>query len=189
MNLLHRWLCASDRWKSAVESQIMPWVLNGVDLGRNVLEVGPGPGLTTDVLRHRVEQLTCVEIHPAFAEALQRRTAGGNVTVRCEDATAMSLAAESFDSAVCFTMLHHVPSAELQDRLLREVRRVLRPGGVFVGRDSRYSRMFGLLHVFDTMTVVDPVTFPQRLEAAGFEDVHVDCRPEAFRFRARRPAT
>jgi ubiquinone/menaquinone biosynthesis C-methylase UbiE len=187
MNFLHRRICSSDGWRKTVESRIIPWVLDGIELGPNVLEVGPGPGVTTDLLRQRVQRLTCVEIHSGFAESLAKRTSGQNVTVLCEDATAMSLADAGFDSAVCFTMLHHVPTQALQDRLLTEVRRVLRPGGVFAGVDSRYSRFFGLLHVFDTMTVVDPATFPRRLEAAGFVDVRVDLKERAFRFRARRP--
>jgi ubiquinone/menaquinone biosynthesis C-methylase UbiE len=84
-------------------------------------------------------------------------------------------------------MLHHVSSVAKQDRLLREVARVLRPGGVFAGTDSLYSRSFRLLHLFDTMVVVDPVTFPARLRAAGFSEVHVDVmEPYAFQVRARK---
>lgn len=186
MNFLHRRLCRSQKWKCAVETYIVPWVLDGIDLGRDVLEIGPGPGLTTDVLRSRVARLTCVEIHRRFAADLTRRTSGSNVTVLCEDATRMSLPDASFDSAVSLTMLHHVPSAALQDRLLKEVARVLRPGGVFVGVDSVYSRSLRLLHVFDTMVLVDPATFPQRLRAAGFIDVRVDVNEYAFRFFGRR---
>src|SRR2546427_12384964 len=133
MNLLHRWLCRSKSWKSVVETHIVPWVLGEVDLGSNVLEIGPGPGVTTDLLRDRVKHLTCVEIDRGFAGALARRMAGSNVTVRCEDATAMSLASGAFDAAVSMTMLHHIPSPGLQDRLLKEVARVLRPGGGCVG--------------------------------------------------------
>lgn len=100
----------------------------------------------------------------------------------------MPLADRSFDAAVCFTMLHHVPSAALQDQLLREVARVLRPSGTFAGTDSLYSRSFRLLHLFDTMMPVDPDTFSPRLRAAGFEDVFVEVmKPYAFRFRARKP--
>ena len=131
--------------------------------------------------------LTSVEVDAGLADRLRRRTLGRNVTVRCEDATAMSLPDAVFDSAVCFTMLHHVASPRLQDRLLAEVARVLRPGGIFAGRDSRYSRSFRLLHLGDTMVVVDPGTFPDRLRAAGFERVQVDVDPDAFRFRARKP--
>jgi|SRR5712692_5838149 len=187
MNLVHRWLCRSARWKDTVEKYAMPWTLDKIDLGSNVLEVGPGPGVTTDLLRTRVEHLTCVEIDRALADSLARRMAGRNVTVLCEDASAMSIPAASFDGAVSFTMLHHVQSAALQDQLLTEVARVLRPGGVFAGSDSVYSTYLRLLHVFDTMVLVDPAGFPKRLEAAGFVDVQVDTNPYAFRFRAHKP--
>jgi SAM-dependent methyltransferase len=190
MNLAHRWLCRSGYWRKAVESYILPWVLDGLDIGANVLEVGPGPGVTTDLLRIRAERLTCVEIDRAFADSLSRRLSGQNVTVVHQDATAMSFADAQFDGALCFTMLHHVPSKTLQNRLLTEVARVLRPGGVFAGTDSLYSRSFRLLHLFDTMVVVDPSTFPERLSKAGFTDVQVDVlKPYAFRFRARKVMT
>jgi hypothetical protein len=39
-------------------------------------------------------------------------------------------------SAATFMMLHHVPTVEGQQRLLEEVVRVLRPGGLLVGADS-----------------------------------------------------
>jgi len=161
MNLAHRWLCRSTHWRKAVESRILPWALDGLDLGSHVLEVGPGPGLTTDVLRSRVPRLTCVEIDPRFAAALDRRHAGRNVRVVCEDATAMSFPDRTFDAAVCFTMLHHVPSPALQDRLLREVARVLRPGAVFAGVDSLYSRPFGLLHLFDGLPELSRIRMRQ----------------------------
>ncbi|MBV9340662.1 MAG: class I SAM-dependent methyltransferase [Acidobacteria bacterium] len=190
MNLAHRWLCRSAYWRDTVETYIFPWVLDGLDLlGTNLLEVGPGPGVTTDLLRHRVEHLTCVEIDCVFAAPLSRRMKGHNVTVVRQDATAMSFPDATFDGAVSFTMLHHVPSEALQNRLLSEVARVLRPGGIFAGTDSVYSRSFRLLHFLDTMVVVDPSTFPERLKAAGFCDVQVDVlKPYAFRFRARKAA-
>ena len=50
-------------------------------------------------------------------------------------------------------MLHHVPSAELQDRLLREVHRVLRPGAPFAGSDSTPTPLFLLAHIRDTMVL------------------------------------
>jgi len=37
------------------------------------------------------------------------------------------------------------------------------------------------------MVVVEPTTFPARLEAAGFEHVQVDVSLREFRFRARKP--
>jgi SAM-dependent methyltransferase len=187
MNLLHRSICGSSLWKNFLENRLVPWTLDGVSLGSDVLEIGPGPGAVTSLLLPRAPQLTCVEKDQRLAKSLHRRVAGQNVSVLCEDATATSLPSCSFDSAVCFTMLHHVPSPALQDRLLAETARVLRPGGVFAGADSLYNKVFGLLHIFDTMVMVDPATFPGRLEAAGFRDVEIALmRPHAFRFRARK---
>jgi SAM-dependent methyltransferase len=176
------------RWQKTVEAHILPWALDGIDLGANLLEIGPGYGATTSLLQPKAAHLTCVEIEPELAEKLRRRTEGQNVKVVCADATNMPLPGSTFDAAVCFTMLHHVPSAALQDRLLTEVARVLRPGGVFAGVDSRSSLPFRLIHLFETMVVVDPDGFAERLRSAGFGDVQVDANPYAFRFRARKPS-
>ena len=50
MNRVHNLLCSSDWWARRVEEKLVPWGLNGVDLGEEVLEVGPGFGATTRVL-------------------------------------------------------------------------------------------------------------------------------------------
>jgi SAM-dependent methyltransferase len=186
MNYLHRKLCSSVRWKQTVQQYALPWALEQIELGREALEIGPGYGAATEVLQHKVEQLTCVESDRKLADSLLHKL-NNNVAIRCEDATAMSLPNGCFDSAICFTMLHHVGSISLQNKLFAEVARVLRPGGVFAGTDSLKSRSFGLIHLFDTLVLVDPETLPQRLTAAGFERVQVDSNPYAFRFRAWKP--
>jgi len=186
MNRLHRWYCRSDAWAATVRDQL-PWVLRGVELGDEVLEVGPGPGLTTDLLRKRVSRVTAIEIDPRLAGALRQRTLGQGVEVVTGDATAMPFQAARFSAAVSFTMLHHVTSPELQDRLLAEVCRVLRPGGVFAGSDSTASFLFHLAHLGDTMVLVDPDRFVSRLQAAGFTDARVRRGNRAFSFRAIRP--
>jgi ubiquinone/menaquinone biosynthesis C-methylase UbiE len=187
VNLIHRWYCRSKGWARSME-QHLPYMVQGVDLGDHVLEIGPGPGVITDLLRARVPHMTSVEIDHALAESLKRRMAATNVTVVEGDATAMEFADNTFSSAVCFTMLHHVPSAELQDRLLSEARRVLRPGAVLTGSDSVPSIRWNLFHVFDTRVPADPDTFAGRLERAGFTEVNVGRYPGGFSFRGRKPA-
>lgn len=186
MNRLHHWLCHSARWQKTIQQRV-PWVVSTASLGQTVLELGPGPGLTTDVLRQTVERLTAIEVDPKLAASLGSRLRGSNVQVIAGDATAMPFADSQFSGVVSFTMLHHVPSPELQDRLFRQVWRVLEPGGVFVGSDSLQSWLMRVVHIRDTLVPVDPETVGTRLEAAGFRVLEVEKNTNAFRFHAQRP--
>jgi ubiquinone/menaquinone biosynthesis C-methylase UbiE len=113
---------------------------------------------------------------------------GSNVEVVTGDATNVPFPDEQFSCVVSFTMLHHVASRVLQDKVLREVWRVLKPGGIFIGSDSLDGWVMRIIHIGDTLVPVDPVTFGGRLTAAGFQGVMVEKNSDAFRFHARRPA-
>ncbi len=63
MNREHLEFCASDEWRQMLRDLVLPYALDGAELGDDVLEIGPGPGLTTDLLRAEVARLTAVEIH------------------------------------------------------------------------------------------------------------------------------
>ena len=179
MNEGHEQLCSSDDWAEYLATEVLPKVLTGTDLGRHLIEVGPGFGRATDVLRTKVDQVTAVEIDPAYAAKLLDRFAGTNVSVIEGDATVLQFPDDSFTSAACFTMLHHVPSAQMQDRLFVEVARVVEPGGAFVGSDSLDSEGFRGFHEGDTCNPVDPGGLPVRLKAAGFSDVRVSAEWES----------
>jgi SAM-dependent methyltransferase len=183
VNKEHLARCSSTEWAETVQRWIIPWVLESVDLGDDVLEVGPGPGLTTDALRARVARLTAVEIHSDLAAALSARLAGTNVEVVCADATRTPLASGRFSGAVCLTMLHHVPTRQQQDAVLAETFRLLRPGGVLAGQDSLDSPDLRALHNDDIYLPVEPSGLRARLETAGFTAVHVDTNEYAVRFR------
>lgn len=167
----------------------MPWGLCGVELGDKVLEVGPGPGLSTEVLLAHCPQVTSIEIDQDLADSLRSRNRehASNLRVIRGDGTALPFCKEYFSAAVCFTMLHHIPGAELQNQLFREVRRVLKPGAVFVATDSLPSFTMKLMHIRDTMVLIDPLTIKSRLEKAGFEEIMVDVAIGALRFEARCP--
>jgi SAM-dependent methyltransferase len=171
-----------------LETDLLPWVLGVAELGDDVLEVGPGPGLTTDLIRQHAARVTAVELDTALATALADRMAGTNVEVVHGDATDSGLPADRFSAATCFSMLHHVPSAELQDRVFAELNRVLRPGGVLVASDAVESDAIREFHVDDVFVPVDPDTLGSRLEAAGFTDVHIDLGDYELRFKAVKPA-
>jgi SAM-dependent methyltransferase len=187
MNEVHLRFLASPEWARMLETDLLPWVLSAGDLGDDVLEVGPGPGLTTDLLRPRVQRLTTVELDPSLAAALSARLQGTNVTVVEADATDSGLGADRFSSATCFSMLHHIPEPRVQDRMFSEMVRVLRPGGTFLGVDSLDLEPIRLFHEDDVFVPMDPETLPARLEAAGFSNVAVDKTDFEVRFSARRP--
>jgi hypothetical protein len=86
-------------------------------------------------------------------------------------------------------MLHHIPSRQLQDRTFSEVARVLQRAGTFAGTDSTGGGpLFKLIHVRDTLNLLDPDTLPLRLDEAGMVDAVVERAGHSFRFRATKPA-
>jgi len=186
MNRLHKWLCRSHRWRNTLAHRL-PWAIGDIDLGSNVLEIGPGPGLTTDLLRTSLPRLTALEIDPQLAGSLRSHLKGSNVRIVEGDATDMPFVGSEFSAVVSFTMLHHVPSPELQNKVLAEAFRVLKPGGFFVGSDSLQSCFMRIIHVGDTLVPVSPDTFGARLQGVGFEVFEVAKNTQAFRFRAQRP--
>jgi len=186
VNHVHNWYCSSDRWARGVEEKLLPWGLKGVELGDDVLEIGPGFGATSNVLAKRPGELSILELEPDYCEHL-RSELGERAQVVQGDATRMPFEDGRFSGAACFTMLHHIPSAELQDQFFGEVLRVLRPGGTFAGTDSiGRGVLFKLFHIGDTLVLVDPEGLPGRLEAAGFAEVRVSTSKQSLRFSARK---
>lgn len=184
MNRLHHWYCNRQAWKQHVREELVPPAIDGIDLGEHVLEVGPGFGPATEKLSGQVPRLTALEIDPGLAAPLRDRL-GDHAEIVDGDATDMPFDDSTFSAAVCFTMLHHVPSPEAQDRLFAEVGRVLRPGASFTGTDSTgRGPGFALLHVGDTKVVLDPDELPRRLSGAGFENVAVRSDHDTIWFRA-----
>lgn len=187
MNDNHKF-CGSDEWRAIVRESILPSALVDVDLGDDLLEVGPGYGATTDVLAEWAPKLTAVEIDPELATMLAERFASvPSVSIINADATSLDFPEATFSAAVSFTMLHHVPNIDLQDRMFAEVRRVLRSGGVFVAGDSLYSPELEAGHVGDTYNPVDPEHLPTRLGAVGFVDVEVTTNSFGWLARGKRP--
>ncbi len=170
-----------------LETDLLPWVEAAGDLGGDVLEIGPGPGLTTELLRRRVPRLTAVEIDPSLAAQLRERLMGSNVEVLCVDATTSGLPADRFTAVTCFSMLHHMPSPEDQDRLFAEIGRVLRPGGLLVGVDALDLEPIRAGHEDDTFVPVDPGSLSERLASAGLGDPTIDLGDYQFRFTTRKP--
>ncbi len=165
--------CGGSEWRQLIEETILPVALKGVELGDDVIEIGPGPGFTTDVLRQQTTSLTAVEIDPVLAASLSERLAGTNVDVVLGDATALALPDNRFSGGASFHMLHHIPTFDSQQAALAELGRVLRPGAVLVAADSGYREDTVLFHAGDTYNPIEGDSMPERLRDVGFTDVSV----------------
>lgn len=191
MNQEHLDLLRSELWREMLRDHIIPFALDGLtwdDLGADVLEIGPGPGMTTDMISGHVRHLTAVELDIDLASALDQRI-GDRVVVRQGDATAMPFPDGRFTAVLSFTMLHHVPTRDLQDRLFCDVSRVLAPGGVFVASDSVASTELAALHDDDIYNPIDPASVGDRLVEAGLTDVHVRSNDFGWAAHARVPSS
>jgi len=187
MNENHAKVCGSPEWAEYLQTDVLPVVTRDVDLGAAMLEIGPGPGAATDWLRHKVEKLTVVEVDETAAALLAERYSGTNVAVVAGSGAELDYPDASVDSVGTFTMLHHVPTVALQNKILAEAFRVLRPGGVLVGSDSLPGNDLHHFHADDTYNPVDPASLLARLQTIGFGKITVMV-DERLMFIARKPA-
>jgi ubiquinone/menaquinone biosynthesis C-methylase UbiE len=165
---------------------VLPVLTDGLTLGPRMLEIGPGPGASADWLRKHVERLVTIEIDEATVALLRERFAGTNVEVVQGDATDLPFEDDSFDAAGSFTMLHHVPTTALQNRLFAEALRVLKPGATLICSDSLPSSDLHAFHIDDVYNPIDPATLITRLQTIGFGAITVSV-DYGFTFRARKP--
>jgi SAM-dependent methyltransferase len=186
VNQGHAQLCSSTRWADFIAADVLPVAMADLELGKRVLEIGPGYGAATAVLSTMECELTAVEVDPLLAARLRERFPAVRVVEgRGED---LPFPDGSFTAVFSFTMLHHVHSVEAQDELFAQAYRVLRDGGSFAGSDSIASPGLRSFHHDDIYTPVDPHTLAERLHQAGFTgvDIRVAAEDEWFSFSARR---
>lgn len=173
----------------------------------NVLDLGCGPGVSAFVLADalpnaRVDGVDLAEKMIARAKRHHARSFASlhNVRFHVGDATALDWPDESFDLAVGHSFLYLVPD---RPAVLRQARRVLRPGGVLVllepnrtgsfrgaatqdfGRDfdghaavdiARFQMsMFAWRIVSGNVGRLEPDRVQSWFEAAGFD--HCEIRP------------
>jgi ubiquinone/menaquinone biosynthesis C-methylase UbiE len=125
---------------SGVRAAFQRWVeapillrLGGPVEGGNVLEVGCGRGVGTELILtlFGAKSVHAFDLDPDMVRRARRRFVGwdpNRVTLEEGDATAIRFPDGKFDAVFDFAALHHVQNWELA---LGEIRRVLKPGGAF----------------------------------------------------------
>ena len=133
---------------SCAESEIYNRLLE-LD-GKHILELGCGCAeITRDIASDGVDRkITALEVDEIAHEKNLQITDLPNVTFALSGAQAIPLENESVDMAFMFKSLHHVP-LNLMEPSMREIRRVLKPGGlayisepIFAGDFNEILRLF-----------------------------------------------
>jgi ubiquinone/menaquinone biosynthesis C-methylase UbiE len=174
--LFARLLVLMHRYESPEEVEHRGEALAG--LSGRVLDVGAGDGANFAHYPVAVDEVLAVEPEPYLRGHAQRRAAQAHVPVRVLDAVAEDLPLEdgSIDAAVVSLVLCTVPDP---GAALRELRRVLRPGGELrfyehvVAHEQRLARAQRLLQLTRIWPALAGGCHPARdtaaaIEAAGF---------------------
>jgi ubiquinone/menaquinone biosynthesis C-methylase UbiE len=93
--------------------------------GGRLLDVGCGTGFVINLAKDLFVEIHGVDVTPAMLAKID--TSSGNITLHNQPAESLPFAADSFDVVTSYAFLHHL---EDYVQVLREVHRVLRPGGV-----------------------------------------------------------
>ena len=117
--------------------------------GKDVVDIGCGPGALVRDLVRRMARVVGVEISEKQLASALAHDGGSGASYLVGTAQALPLEDASMDVAVFLRTLHHVPPPDLT-RALREARRVLRPGGaVYVAEPLPEGNYFALTSLIE----------------------------------------
>jgi SAM-dependent methyltransferase len=149
--------------------------------GGRVLDLGGGPGRQTIWLAQHGHRVVLGDLSPTLLAIAREQIAAASVSDAVEailelDATDLSaLASGSFDAVLALGPFYHLPSPADRELAAREIKRVLRPGGVLLAAVMpRYVRL--LAAVFERGASVFPEAATLLLE----EGIYHDERPGRF---------
>ena len=130
---------SSHRWRTAQNSAA--YLLDSLEHGQDLLDVGCGPGtitldLAARVAPGRVVGIDAATVVVAAAARLAEEVRAPNVTFATGDAYSLDFPDGSFDVVHAHQLLQHLADPVAA---LREMRRVLRTGGILGARDSDYA--------------------------------------------------
>jgi ubiquinone/menaquinone biosynthesis C-methylase UbiE len=168
----------------------------GVRPDQRVLDVGCGTGYFARLIGEAVGAGgIVVGIDPSpemIAYASRKAGRASNCQFRVGTAEALDLPAEQFDVVVTSLVMHHLPE-DLRVPALREMRRVLRPGGTLLVAEAQMPRhgfgwrLLARLHSFDRMARMVPHLEPLA-EQADFAEIRAGEVPPWLRYvRAVKP--
>lgn len=186
MNANHS-LCATQAWSEHMRDEVITYMAPHVDLGESMLEIGPGPGASTEWLRHDVKRLVPVELEsrrrPASFGGTRGRTSRWWLGTPPGPSIQRGPSTRSAASR-CFIMWR--PPGFRTPSSPRPALGALRTSGVLVASDSLPSDGLHGFHVDDTCNPIDPGSLIARLQAIGFDRITIVVA-DILKFIAHKP--
>lgn len=124
-----------ERWETGVYNETALEHLHryalAVELsaGKAVLDIACGEGYGSALLARNAVSVTGMDIDPVCIEKAKKKYVAGNLRFVAANALSTTLPDQTFDLVVSFETLEHLDE---QDQLLRELKRVLKPGGLLL---------------------------------------------------------
>ena len=136
-------------------------------LGR-VLDLASGDGTLAELLASRSKSIVCVDISQRVVRKGQERLREvPNLTFRCADMHALPFEDASFDQCLLMSSLSYTSDPE---QVLREVARVLVPGGALVGIALRQHNHGAIVAEYDHVHMgFEPSELRELLVLTGFD--------------------
>lgn len=95
-----------------------------------ILDLGCANGRFYELFKSKSTDYYGIDISEELVKIASSRYPEGKFQVA--DSLNLSFEDNFFDKGYCFAVLHHFPSKELRLQLFKEVKRVLKPGGIFI---------------------------------------------------------
>jgi SAM-dependent methyltransferase len=97
-----------------------------------MLDIGCGLGIQSAELRGSGNTIIGIDV----SEGLLRHAAARGVPVAASSVGTLPFPSDSFDAAYAIGILHHLESRPAQEAAFDEIRRILKPGGLFLIHES-----------------------------------------------------
>ena len=181
--------CRSALWERFTRDVVLPWALQGQDIGVDVLELGAGSGEMAAALVRRSPgiRLTLTDIDERMVATARDRLPGSpGPKVEQADSTELPFEDSSFDVVLSFLMLHHVVHWQ---SAVAEAARVLKPDGMLIGYDLTASPAAKLIHLVDRSPhqLVQPADLASTARHVGLDaSIRTAWAGQAMRFLARK---
>jgi SAM-dependent methyltransferase len=165
------------RWSRLVAQEFLHWL--NVPTDSDWLDVGCGTGALTQTILQNVHPrtITSIDQSAGFIAYARQQVADEHVTFHVGDAQKMPFDTASYDAAVSGLVLNFIPQPDVA---LREMKRVVRPGGVVAVYVWDYADKMQLMrHFWNAVTELDPAA-NNLDEGHRFPICHLDALAKLF---------